>query len=85
MRFFRLIEPADMPVHVGADSLRKPHHIATLLFSEVVNGHPKYYQKKMSNIVSMYIQQNWRLFSFIINKKNNLWSSRPHDQALVGT
>ena len=34
--------PASMPVHVGAVSLKKPHHIATytIWFSEVVNDHP---------------------------------------------
>ena len=33
--FFRQIAPAAMPVHVGADSLKKPHDIVTLSFSEV--------------------------------------------------
>ncbi len=30
-----------MPVHVGANSLKKPHHIIILRFSEVVKGHAK--------------------------------------------
>ena len=34
--------PAAVLVYVGADSLKKPHHIATLLFSKGVNDHPKY-------------------------------------------
>ena len=35
MRFFsRQTAPAAMPVHVGADSLKKPHDIVTLSFSE---------------------------------------------------
>ena len=33
--FFRQTAPAAMPGHVGADSLKKPHHIVTLSFSEV--------------------------------------------------
>ena len=37
--FFRLISPAAVLVHVGADTLKKPHHITTLWFSEVVNDH----------------------------------------------
>ena len=28
-----------MPVHVGANSLKKPHHIVILRFSEVVKDH----------------------------------------------
>ena len=35
-----------MLVHVGADSLIKPHHIATLWFSEFVNDHPNNALKK---------------------------------------
>ena len=31
-----------MPVHIGADRLKKPHHIITLRFSEVVKDHPNY-------------------------------------------
>ena len=30
-----------MPAHTGAESLKKPHHIVTLRFSEVVNDHAK--------------------------------------------
>ena len=37
--FFRQTAPAAMPVHVGANSLKKPHHIIILWFSEVVKGH----------------------------------------------
>ena len=33
--FFRQTAPAAMLGHVGADSLKKPHHIVTLSFSEV--------------------------------------------------
>ena len=40
--FFRQTAPSTMPVHVGANSLKKPHHIVILLFSEVVKGHAKY-------------------------------------------
>ena len=40
MRFFRHTAPATMPaLHIGADSLKKPHHIVTLQFSEVVKDH----------------------------------------------
>ena len=28
-----------MPAHIGADSLKKSHHIVTLRFSEVVKDH----------------------------------------------
>ena len=28
-----------MPAHAGAESLKKPHHIVALRFSEVVNDH----------------------------------------------
>ena len=31
-----------MPAHIGADSLKKPHHIVTLQFSEVVKDHANY-------------------------------------------
>ena len=40
--FFILTAPAAVPGHVGADSLQKPDHIATLWFSKVVNDHPNY-------------------------------------------
>ena len=33
--------PAAVPAHVGADSRKKPHHIVTLRFSEVVKNHAK--------------------------------------------
>ena len=39
--FFRLTAPAAMPACIGAESLKKPHQIATLRFSEVVNDHAK--------------------------------------------
>ena len=39
MRFFRLTAIAGVPAHIGADSLKKPHHIITLWFSEVVKDH----------------------------------------------
>ena len=42
MRFFRLTAPANVPAYVGADSLKKPHHIITLRFSEVVKDHAIY-------------------------------------------
>ena len=40
--FSRLTAPAAMPAHIGADSLKKPHHIVTLRFSEAVKDHAKY-------------------------------------------
>ena len=40
--FFRQIAPAAMPAHIGADSLKKRHHIVTLWFSEVVKDHANY-------------------------------------------
>ena len=33
-----------MPVHDGANSLKKPHHIVILRFSEVVKCHAKYFE-----------------------------------------
>ena len=39
-----------MPVHAGADSLKKPHDIVTLSFSEVffqVEGQAKYIEFQM--------------------------------------
>ena len=39
-----------MQAHIGADSLKKPHHIITLQFSEVVKDHAKY-QKYLSDHV----------------------------------
>ena len=38
---YRLTAPADMPVpsHAGTESLKKPYHIVTLWFSEVVKDH----------------------------------------------
>ena len=33
--------PTAVPVHGGADSLKKPHHITTLWFNKVANDHPK--------------------------------------------
>ena len=42
MRFFHADSTiAAMLVLVGADSLKKPHHIVTLRFSEVVKNHAK--------------------------------------------
>ena len=35
------IAPATMPVHFGAYSLKKPHHVVILQFSEVVKGQAK--------------------------------------------
>ena len=37
--FFRLTAPAAVPACVGAESLKKAHHIVTLRFREVVNDH----------------------------------------------
>ena len=34
--------PASVPAHIGAESLKKPHHIVTLRFSEVVKDHANY-------------------------------------------
>ena len=34
--------PAAMPAQIGTDSLKKPHHIITLRFSEVVKDHAIY-------------------------------------------
>ena len=31
-----------MPAHAGAESLKKPHHIVNLRFSEVVKDHANY-------------------------------------------
>ena len=39
--FFRQTAPATMPVHIGVNSLKKPHHIIILRFSEAVKGHAK--------------------------------------------
>ena len=46
--FFRQTAPATMPVHVGTNSLKKPHHIVILRFSDVVKGHAKW-QKMAKN------------------------------------
>ena len=35
-----------MLVHVGANSLKKPHHIVILRFSEVVKGHANYFKNR---------------------------------------
>ena len=44
MRFFQAdsTAPAAMLAHVGADCLKKPHHIVTLRFIEVVKDHANY-------------------------------------------
>ena len=39
----KLTELAAVPAHVGAESLKKPHHIVTLQFSEVVKDHAKWH------------------------------------------
>ena len=43
MRFFQAdsTRRRAVPGYVGADSLKKPHHIVTLQFSEVVKDHVK--------------------------------------------
>ena len=42
MRFFQPDSTAAVQAHDGAESLKKPHHIITLQFSEVVKDHAKY-------------------------------------------
>ena len=44
MRFFQADSTSSNagPAHIGAESLKKPHHIVTLRFSEVVKDHAKY-------------------------------------------
>ena len=49
---FRLTARDVVPVHSGADSLKKPHHIATLWFSVVVIDHPIYVHIRLVNIIS---------------------------------
>ena len=41
MRFFRLSVPTCADTAAGGVSLKKPHHIKTLWFSEVVKDHAK--------------------------------------------
>ena len=45
MSFFQADKSQDqaaaVPGHVGADSLKKTHHIATLWFGDFVNDHAK--------------------------------------------
>ena len=48
MRFFRLTAPAAMPVQLGAVSLKTPHRIVTLRFSEVVKDRAKYSSLKIA-------------------------------------
>ena len=40
MSFFQAAASATMPVHVGADSLKKPYDLA-----RYVNNHPNYFSK----------------------------------------
>ena len=46
--------PVTMLVHVGANSLKKPHHIVILRFSEVVKGHAKAHSKYSTSIFVAY-------------------------------
>ena len=59
-----------MPVHVGANSLKKPHHIVILRFSEVVKGHAKYgtlginsfyYIKLNAMMMGLFTQPSWKV------------------------
>ena len=39
-------------VHIGADSLKKPHHIVTLLFSEALKDHDNCLKLHCENEIS---------------------------------
>ena len=60
--FFRQTVPAAMPVHVGANSLKKPHHIVILWFSEVVKGHAIYFVQKLLHFLLL---KKWVLNIFL--------------------
>ena len=47
-----------MPVHVGANSLKNPHHIIILQFSEVVKGHANY-------VCTLFFKGNQLLFLLV--------------------
>ena len=40
-----------MPAHIGADSLKKPHPIVTLRFSEVVTDQANYYKHHAKKVL----------------------------------
>ena len=48
-----LTSPAAVPVHIGADSLKKPYHIITLRFSEFVKDHAKYKLARRSELFGL--------------------------------
>ena len=80
--FFRQTAPATMPVHIGANSLKKPHHIVILRFSEVVKGHAnwnihfgfRFWLKWKSLFFCCYVQNLYFLlfdFSWVLAKTEN--------------
>ena len=76
MRFFQADTDSTMPVDVGADSLKKPHHIATLWFSEVVNNHPN---RVKFLIVSSLISS----FSILVNRAGRYQQKNAHQTRLT--
>ena len=55
-----------MPAHAGAESLKKPHHMATLRFSEVVNDHANYYGTRFFRVL-----HSWAKTKHIITLNTN--------------
>ena len=62
MRFFQADSTSRHVVHVGANRLKKPHHIVILRFGEVVKAHANY------NYFS-----KWRVLKEMWNSERMKW------------
>ena len=60
-----------MPAHVGADSLKKPHHIVTLPFSEVVKDHAKLCRILALNYFEYLLQLPFGFEHFLLLSDND--------------
>ena len=58
MKFFRLSALTCAGMAAGAVSLKNPHHIITLRFSEVVNDHANYAGLKFRLISAIMMVEN---------------------------
>ena len=59
-----------MPAYVGAECLKKPHHIVTLQFSEVVKDHANYIGQDI--VLTPIVREFYRnADSRSFNKKKN--------------
>ena len=68
--FFRQTALAAMLIHIGANSMKKPHHIVILRFSELVKGHANYVQHISFNLYHMILLHTYVPYSSQQKAKN---------------